>query len=580
MGAIPPSTTSQVLLTTRLITSCKMGTLLQDAPSRFVVLCLSLPAWIYLTQLLMPALRLLPLSLLGCCAFSYIYILLRVLITAFWSPIRVLPLAPEGALVFGHAFKLLERPSVEHLLRWMKLTPNEGMLRLSGICHMTNGILVTSPAIAHEILSTKANAFEKPSRVRNWLWILMGSGGLIIAEGHDHTVQRKALTGIFTNTSTRKLITLFWTKACCLTDAIHRGLENSQSTHESVSAEPLEGEVDLAGPSAGITLDIISVAIFGHDLNCVSNADEPMHRAWSFLANPDASQGVLSKYFVACALLPKRLADSMYGKFVKTFEEHRHSLRELCKTIVARRREEKDGTKRNDILSLILRGKSDLQGAHDERYVDQMMTMLAAGHDTTSGTFLWAIWLLAAHKDIQTKAREHIKHKLSSHRNSANFDGQDLDDLPYITAVAQEVMRLFPTVAQTVRECQRPVIVGDVQIPKGTRLYISPWALQRMPNVWSDPDSFKPERWLDERGQFNGSGGAHSSHAFLTFLEGPRSCLGQHFARSELRCLLVAMLRRFVISSASGHDGKLRMTGIITIQPKDGLKVHLKEIED
>lgn len=119
----------------------------------------------------------------------------------------------------------------------------------------------------------------------------------------------------------------------------------------------------------------------------------------------------------------------------------------------------------------------------------------------------------------------------------------------------------------------RTTRILDQVIPKGTEVILSPWATNRSPELWGeDADEFKPERWLKDGEK------AMNSYEFITFLHGPRSCIGQGFARSELKCLLAALVLRFRLALA--RPGEVpEPAGAVTIKPKNGMRLKLTEIE-
>jgi cytochrome P450 len=124
--------------------------------------------------------------------------------------------------------------------------------------------------------------------------------------------------------------------------------------------------------------------------------------------------------------------------------------------------------------------------------------------------------------------------------------------------------------------------LADQFIPKGTTVILAPWAINTSTTLWG-PDAlkFKPERWLDADGKANNRGGADSNYSFLTFLHGPRSCIGQKFAQAEFACLLAAWVGSFEMEFEKGspHEvGEPEVEGSITSKPQGGLWVHLKEV--
>jgi cytochrome P450 len=150
-------------------------------------------------------------------------------------------------------------------------------------------------------------------------------------------------------------------------------------------------------------------------------------------------------------------------------------------------------------------------------------------------------------------------------------------------AVCTEILRLWSPVTLTMRAAANDATLADQFIPKGTTVIIAPWAINTSTTLWG-PDAleFKPERWLDVDGTSNNRGGADSNYSFLTFLHGPRSCIGQRFAQAEFACLLAAWVGSFEMELEKGSphaEGEPEVEGGITSKPKGGLWVHLKETD-
>lgn len=136
----------------------------------------------------------------------------------------------------------------------------------------------------------------------------------------------------------------------------------------------------------------------------------------------------------------------------------------------------------------------------------------------------------------------------------------------------------------TLRSAACDTSINGQFVPKGTTIILPPWAINTSTESWG-PDAleFKPERWLDADGKANNKGGAESNFSFLTFLHGPRSCIGQKFAQAEFECLLAAWVGRFETTFeeggafARGEDPEIK--GGVTSKPRGGLWVHLKEVD-
>lgn len=184
---------------------------------------------------------------------------------------------------------------------------------------------------------------------------------------------------------------------------------------------------------------------------------------------------------------------------------------------------------RKDLLSLLVKSNDFT----DHELAHQVLTFLAAGHETTSSTLSWCIYLLAQHPEIQNELRNEIRSSLPSPSTHATLERSVVDDLPYLGAVTNEVLRLYPVVPITSRQTVRETQLLDYKIPEGTNVYIVPWAINRSTTFWcKDAAKFSPRRWINDdlesaREKVNMHGGAKSAFEFMTFLHGPRSCIGQ-----------------------------------------------------
>jgi cytochrome P450 len=252
-------------------------------------------------------------------------------------------------------------------------------------------------------------------------------------------------------------------------------------------------------------------------------------------------------------------------------------IRKVCKDLVLekRRKLENKETTGVDILSVAI----ESGGFSDEDLINQMMTFLAAGHETTSSALTWAIYLLCLHPEVQTRLREEIHNNLESIDSDTPMTPAAIDKLPLLHAVCQETLRFFPSVPLTIREASTngSTVLGQ-PIPKGMLIFITPWAVNKSTELWGeDAGEFKPDRWMGP-GRAN-TGGASSNYAFLTFLHGPRSCIGQGFAKAEYACLLAGLVGRFQMELAD-KNFELKIKGGITARPAHGLPVRMTVCPD
>ena len=170
---------------------------------------------------------------------------------------------------------------------------------------------------------------------------------------------------------------------------------------------------------------------------------------------------------------------------------------------------------------------------------DQMATMIVAGHETTALTLFWSLYLLASAPAEQ----ERVAQEVSALDLGPDAAAEALAKLTYTKVVVNEALRLYPPAFALARMALAADRVGDVTIPRGALVMMSPWVLHRHRRLWADPDAFNPSRFLGE---------APSAHrfAYMPFGAGPRVCVGAQLALTEACLVLAMMVQRFHIALA------------------------------
>ena len=215
-------------------------------------------------------------------------------------------------------------------------------------------------------------------------------------------------------------------------------------------------------------------------------------------------------------------------------------------------------------------GDDDLLGAlvHDPTLTDnlirdQLMTMLIAGHDTSTANLAWTLYLMGKHPDAMQRAKEEVQTVIGE--GEPQFE--HLRDLPYLGAVIDESLRLYPPIHLGSRFEARDLEFNGFQIPAGMRVLYSIYLTHRHPDYWSEPDAFKPERFLDNH--------RPEPYTFIPFGGGPRNCIGGAFAQVEAKVVLARILQRY--------DLRLLQTNVrlhmgATLEPRPGVKMEVKQI--
>ncbi|KAH6711565.1 putative P450 monooxygenase [Leptodontidium sp. MPI-SDFR-AT-0119] len=500
-----------------------------------------------------------------------------VLYPKFASPLRHLP-QPKSGTIFGIGFPsvLLKRPNGELFLKLITEVPNDGLIRFPGLLN-ADLLLLTGPSSLGEVLVHKSYDFEKPKELRKFLRIILGDG-LILVEGDVHKFQRKHVSPAFSFRHIKELIPVFWQKAWDMTGRVAAEIHENPEPLVDEKSKHQWGVVEINHWANKVTMDIIGVAGLGRDFNSLYNADDPLVANYEEILEPTAEKAL---FFGANMIFPPRLIAKLPWKLNQTLAGTMKALRGVCQQLLQEKKDIMKGGKEQEvnILSLLIKSNN----FDDDMLIDQLLTFLAAGHETTSSAFTWATHLLAINPSIQARLRDEIRSNLPS--PSTAWDSTDdlantLESLPYLHGVCSEVLRLFPTVPSTIRIAVRDTSINSTFIPKGTRIFLTPWGVNRSPHLWGDTATqFIPERWIDpETGKANNTGGVTSNYSNLTFLHGPRSCIGEKFARSELKALVAVFCGTFDIKMADPNEVPIP-AGVITTKPKNGMKLRLKVVD-
>jgi cytochrome P450 len=358
----------------------------------------------------------------------------------------------------------------------------------------------------------------------------------------------------------KELYPVFWAKSQEMVACIEAQLKKNAP----------DNSLEIGEWTSRATLDIIGLAGMGQDFNSLKDPDTKLNRVYRNIFQPSGTAQILGllQFFIPSSILRalplKRNDDVLAASQVA---------RETSRQLVQAKKEkmEKKEALSPDIISIAL----ESGGFTDEKLVDNMMTFLAAGHETTASSFTWAIYLMCQKPDVQTKLREAIHARILSLSDA--MDHVKLDGIAYLHAVCNEVLRLYAPVPLTLRDTAHDTTILGQFVPRTTKIIIAPWAINHNKQLWGeDAEEFNPDRWMVP-GQAN-SGGAVSNYAFLTFLHGPRSCIGQRFAVAELACLLAAFVGKYEFEMVN-PDEKIEIKGGITARPRNGMHIKLKLIE-
>jgi cytochrome P450 len=231
--------------------------------------------------------------------------------------------------------------------------------------------------------------------------------------------------------------------------------------------------------------------------------------------------------------------------------------------LIAERRT--SGDDHGDLLSMLLqvRDEEDGSGMSNKQVRDEVMTMVLAGHETTSLALAWAWTLLAQHPRAEARFHAELDEVLGDRPPQP----ADLPRLTYTSMVVSESLRLYPPAWAIERASICPTQVGDRRVPRNFTFIMSPWTIQRDARWFERPLEFEPERWAD------GLARKLPRFAYFPFGGGPHQCIGNTFALTEATLVLATIGQRYRLELLPGQD--LRPAPTITLRPKHGLRMRL-----
>lgn len=212
----------------------------------------------------------------------------------------------------------------------------------------------------------------------------------------------------------------------------------------------------------------------------------------------------------------------------------------------------------NDLLGMLLAAQQEGAGLDARQVRDEAMTVLLAGHETSAATLTWVWHLLARHPAVADAVCEEVVRVFGKHSPPV---AEGLGRLDLTRAVVEEAMRLYPPAAWFGRLAAGPDRIGGCHVPAGAITVLSPWLVQRDPRLWPDPDRFDPARFAP--------GTRVAPYTYFPFGGGPRTCIGNHFAMTEMLVALAVLAPRFRLRHAG--DGLVRPELLVTLRPAGGL---------
>lgn len=368
-------------------------------------------------------------------------------------------------------------------------------------------IYVADPAVIQGIFQADASQFHVPAQnVGSGLTFLLGNQSLLLLDGERHRRHRRLLMPPFHGDRMRA----YGDVICGLT--------------EQVMADWRPGEAfNLRAAMQDITLRVILKAVFGlGDGDRYDRLRQLLSSLLEGLGTP------LSAFFIFFPGLQKDLGSmSPWGRFVRIKAEIDALI--YAEIEDRRRYPQPDST---DILSLMMAARDDQgQPLSDGELHDELMTLLVAGHETTASALTWALYWVHWLPEVGDCLRQELDNL------GPAPDPLAYASLPYLTALCQETLRIYPVAPTTgIRIVSEPMTVAGYEFPAGAVLFLNIYLVHHRDDLYPDPDTFRPERFLERQ---------YSPSEFLPFGGGHRSCIGMAFALMEMKLVLATVLQRW-----------------------------------
>jgi len=336
---------------------------------------------------------------------------------------------------------------------------------------------------AHHVLVENWQNYVK-GQIIDRVALLLGNG-LMVSEGELWKRQRRMIQPTFNHESILTLIKVIV--------AVNSGLLQKWQ----LAAQKNES-VNVTRDVSGMALEVMLRFIFGQDYEEVSSHFD--------------------------ILFVEQTRDMAFARSFR-------ALGKVILEIINRRR--KHSAPATDALGIMMHARDPQSGQlmPDRQLIDETLTLIVAGHETTASTLNWTWYLISQHPEVE----ERLANELNTLPTS--FEFEDLPKFSYARQIIEEAMRLYPAGWLLSRKALGDDRLGDYFVPAGTELYLPVYFLQRHPDLWDQPDRFNPDRFQPE------SSKNRYRLATIPFSAGPRNCIGTHFARIEMQIHLMMIAR-------------------------------------
>jgi hypothetical protein len=419
--------------------------------------------------------------------------------------------APEPSLPPGPRLAL----HLQSYLTWQWMVPffswaqrRYGDLYTVNVLPWGKAVVIADPQLIKEMVSGPPEIFRAGASNSGLLEPVLGSRGLLVIDEEEHLQTRK------------RMLPPFHGEAIKVYEDLIR-----QITLRRLGGWPLGKTISMHRESREITLEVILRAVFG------AEDSDSLPELRRVLKRVTHIPFLISLWYTEPRL---GVAPPWRGYAAAIARAN-----ELIDELIDQRRAQESLDARTDILSLLIRS-----GESDRAWLrDQVMNLLAAGHETTTTALAWAVELLAHHPQIRAKARR--------------------SDDAYLDAIITETLRVRTVIPGVTRKLAVDTQLGPYHLPAGVTLLGAGALLHRDPRLYEQPLEFRPERWISER---------PGTYTWFAFGGGRRRCIGAAFAQMEMRVALRTILDNCDWRAARKRPERQRNFHI-TLVPARGARV-------
>ena len=396
--------------------------------------------------------------------------------------------------------------------------------------------MVMDPDSIRNIMRDKLDIYPKSDVTKNLLEPAIGNS-MFIAEGAHWRWQRRAAAPVFSHRNIANLTPIMTAAA--------------EASVERLAA--CDGQADIMDEMVSATFDVISSVTFSGD-DTFESAE--VHAAIDAYINQIAKVSLFDILGVP-SWVPRPSRMFQPNTLKKT--------KRLADEAIGRRKKTGSGAI-PDLLDLLMEGEDPetKRQMNAAELRDNLLTFIVAGHETTALTLSWALYLCAFDPDVQDRLRVEVQGVLNG--RAATMD--DVDSLPYCEQVIKEALRLYPPAAFISRTALGADMLQDREVRKGDTVMLPIYALHRHHLLWENPDHFDPDRFAP--------GIEHDRFAYIPFGDGPRVCIGAHFAMVEAKIILATLISKFKFERIPGQDPKPVM--ILTLRPEGGMPLKVTPV--